>query len=59
MLWCMVLLDLNLSGAAQTPNHGPDVIRVHHEAGRAVDLICVLEYPLTLVLHPAGFAAAQ
>jgi hypothetical protein len=55
--WCC--LYLNVSGAAKAANHGPDVIRVHHNTGRAIELICVFEYPSALVLHPAGFAAAQ
>lgn len=53
------VLYLNFSGAAKTADHGPDVSGVHHEKGSAIDLVCVLEYPKTLMLHPAGFAAAQ
>jgi hypothetical protein len=55
----MVLLDLNLSGTPQTPNHGANVIRVHYKTRRAIELVRVFEYPLTLVLHPAGFAPAK
>jgi len=32
---------------------------MHHGAGCAIELVCVLKYPMTLVLHSAGFAAAQ
>jgi hypothetical protein len=52
-------LYLKFSGAAQAANHGANVIRVHHEAGCAIRLVYIFKYPLTLVLHPAGFAAAQ
>jgi hypothetical protein len=47
------------SGAAQAADHGSDIVRVYHEAGYAVGLIYVLKDALTLVLHPAGLAAAQ
>jgi hypothetical protein len=52
-------LYLKFSGAAQAANHGANVIRVHHEAGCAIRLVYIFKYPLTLVLHSAGFAAAK
>jgi hypothetical protein len=55
----MSLRVSELSGAAQAANHGPNVIRVHHEAGCAIRLVHVLKHPLTLVLHPAGFTVAK
>jgi hypothetical protein len=48
-----------LSGAAQAANHGADVVNIHHKTRCAIELVCVFKYPMTLVLHPAGFAASQ
>jgi len=56
---CVSLLVSELSGAAQAANHGANVIRIDHKAACAISLVHVLKYPLTLVLHPAGFTAAQ
>jgi hypothetical protein len=58
-LMLRALLESELSGVAQAANHGANVIRVNHKAGCAIRLVYVLKYPLTLVLHPAGFTAAQ
>src|ERR1700722_1300617 len=55
----MSLRVSELSGAAQAADHRANVIRVHHEAGCAINLVHVLKHPLTLVLHPAGFTAAR
>jgi hypothetical protein len=50
---------LSCSGAAQIADHGSDICDVHHEAGCAIELVGVLQYPVVLVLHFTGFAAAQ
>lgn len=48
-----------VSGPAQTANHGAHIVGIDHEAGCAVRLVYVFEYPLALMLHSAGFAATQ